>query len=123
MTATALLAALTLTVFVPNSDSPCGLARADRARTLSTSCLACHDGSAAPSIRMHVAGAQGSHPVGVAYAAARRQVAVRLGGPLDPRLLLPLGRVECVTCHAIEGSGPRWTVVSFGALCTSCHDK
>ena len=123
MTATALLAAIAMVVYVPAYDSVCELRTVDRSKTSSAMCIACHDGSAAPPISIHAAGIQGTHPVGVPYASMREEMSLRRYGPTDPLILLPGGRVECVTCHSVKGTGPRWTVASFGALCSACHDK
>lgn len=122
MTATMFIALVTLAV-QSDPQQTCLLGKVDRARTLSSTCLSCHDGSAAPSVAFHTATSGGSHPVSVTYAFARPEVAVRPIGPLDPLVVLPGGRVECVSCHAGDGTGPHKTVLSFSALCTGCHQK
>lgn len=123
MTVTAMIVLLTLGAVEPLSDSICALSRIDRARTLSSTCLACHDGSAAPAIGLQAAPAHAAHPVSVSYARAPADVAVRAQGPRDARVVLPAGRVECVTCHAEQGPGPHKTVVALRDLCVGCHQK
>jgi predicted CXXCH cytochrome family protein len=123
VTSTVIIAIVTLAAVQADPDSVCALARVDRARTLSSTCLSCHDGSAAPAVRADAPGGHGIHPVSVSYAHARAEVAIRVVGPLDARVVLPAGRVECVSCHADQGQGPHKTVVSIGELCTGCHLK
>lgn len=136
MTATALIALMMLNAAQPAPEQVCLLGRVDRASTSSASCLACHDGSAGPPVAFHAAGASvgfamgtgasgraGAHPVSVPYALGRREVALRAFGPRDPAVILPGGRVECVTCHSATGAGPRRTVLEFSALCGGCHQK
>lgn len=121
MTATVMIALLTLAALQP--EETCALARVERAKTLSSTCLSCHDGGAAPAITPHDTRVPGSHPVSVPYASARAAVSLRRSGPRDPAVVLPAGRVECVTCHAADGQGPHRTVLATAALCTGCHEK
>ncbi len=123
MTALTLLVAIVMTSTEPGYDSVCTLKRVDRSTTSSEKCLVCHDGSVGSPIALHVAGAGTAHPVGVSYYAARDEAAVFPSGPRNALVVLPRGRIECVTCHSADGSGRHSTVTSFGALCTACHDK
>lgn len=121
MSAASILMAVAVTWFPGAAyDVTCTLGRVDRATTTSETCLSCHDGSTAPAVALHAV-ANGAHPVGVSYALARPESSLRRYGPTSARLVLPRGRVECVTCHAIDGRGPHWTV-SPADLCTACHD-
>jgi predicted CXXCH cytochrome family protein len=123
MTATVLIALLTLTGARPEASPMCALDRIDRARTSSATCLTCHDGSAAPAVDVRATRPRSSHPVGVSYALARPELAVRRAGPVDARIVLPAGRVECVSCHAADGAGAHRTVDAAGGLCGGCHAK
>lgn len=63
------------------------------------------------------------HPIGFSYGAnpGRRY---RPTGALDQRLLLPDGKLSCVTCHQAYGEGHGKLVISNrgSALCYQCHD-
>jgi hypothetical protein len=120
VTATALLALMTAITYQPTT-TVCELGRIDRANTTSWTCLSCHDGSSAPSVAAHSAGAGGSHPVGVAYAFGRSALSLRPFGPASALVVLPAGRVECTTCHLAGGPGSSSTVTRD--LCTGCHQK
>jgi hypothetical protein len=122
MTATVLIALVTFAAAEWAANESCPLAGVDRPTTLSSTCLSCHDGSVAPAVALHAADGRGAHPVSVRYA-GRADVSIRPNGPLDPLVVLPAGRVECVTCHSGEGTGPHRTVLPVGALCLGCHDK
>ncbi|HEX9244418.1 MAG TPA: cytochrome c3 family protein [Anaeromyxobacter sp.] len=123
MNAAALLVAMVMTSTEPGYDSVCTLEYVNRSTTSSEKCVVCHDGSVGPAIALHAAGARTAHPVGVSYYAAGAEAAVWQSGPRNALVVLPRGRVECVTCHSADGSGPHETVTSFAALCTACHDK
>lgn len=122
MNPASILAAIAVTWFGGAYDSSCALGRVDRSRTSSETCLACHDGTAGPAISLHDF-MDASHPIGISYAAARENMSVRRFGPTDSQIVLPRGRVECVSCHALDGTGPHWTLKPSGNLCTACHDK
>lgn len=122
MNAASILAAIAVTWSGGSYESACMLGRVDRSRTSSQTCLACHDGSVGPVVGLHD-GLNGSHSVGVAWAAARQDASLRRYGPRDARVVLPRGRVECVSCHAMDGTGRHWTVEPFDELCAACHDK
>lgn len=119
MSAPSILMAIAVSWFSAD-DGTCTLGRVDRATTTSATCIACHDGTVAPPVALH-GDLNGVHPVGVAYGLGRPEAALRRYGPRNPRLVLPRGRVECVTCHSVRDAGPHWTV--SGDLCTACHDK
>ena len=108
--------------------------RVSRASRDTPACLGCHDGVIA-SNSMNRLGTHGgsanavslgraSHPVGVAYDSAvpgRRPLRPRMF--LDERIILPQGKVECVSCH--DAATPKMSLVMsnrFSALCLSCHD-
>jgi hypothetical protein len=103
----------------------CELVRADRARTRSTSCIACHDGTAGhATVATSTSGALGSHPVGVSYglALARRPSEYASPGQLPPDVPLVAGRVECTSCH--DGASRLPKHVAHGPdLCETCHHK
>ncbi len=114
--------------------SPCALGRTDRQQASARSCLSCHDGTtgtaasyttpqdAAPRLSaMH-----GAHPIEVVYAVARARNPSQLHPQeLLPRgLVLPGGKVTCVTCHDGASREPHRAAVSLSRsrLCMSCHD-
>jgi hypothetical protein len=98
-----------------NPAATCELARADRARTPSSRCLACHDGTSGQCLGL-------SHPVEVDYARA----AMRDPGRYVPASALPAdvplvnGRVSCVSCHDGASTHPAHTVEP-ARLCLACH--
>jgi predicted CXXCH cytochrome family protein len=106
------------------ASGTCELSRMDRARTPSTACMQCHDGSAGPAVpyEMKAGGGGMSHPVGVDYAAA----AARAPGRYQPESALPRdvplvgGRIECTTCHDGSLTTPK-QVVEQSRLCYACH--
>ncbi|HET8542163.1 MAG TPA: hypothetical protein VFL83_19960 [Anaeromyxobacter sp.] len=110
----------------PGSPPPtvCELRGADRARTSSLRCMACHDGGSAPMIafQMSADGRGMSHPVEVDYAATAARHPERYHPPASLPRDVPLvrGRVACTSCH--DGASPdpkRVAVVPL--LCESCH--
>lgn len=107
------------------SAGTCELSRVDRATTRSSTCMACHDGSAGPTIAFQMApGGDGmSHPVALDYASA---AAAHPDDTYTPAALLPqnvllvYGKVECTSCH----DGALTTanhVVEPLQLCYACH--
>ncbi len=108
----------------------CDLARADRARTTSQHCMACHDGSVGPGVGYVSSGGTGSasrtpvnsHPVGISYAAAaaRQPGEYAPASSLPADVPLPNGMVECTTCHDGKAANPNRVVPRTG-LCTACH--
>jgi len=108
----------------PASAGTCELSRLDRATTQSSTCMACHDGSAGPTIAFKMApdGNGMSHPVAVDYAstAAGHPDTYTPAALLPPNVLLVYGRVECTSCH----DGALTTanhVVEPLQLCYACH--
>lgn len=115
----------------------CTLPRVDPESASSPGCYSCHDGSIGPAADVtfaptveglselsHRAGL-GTHPVDVDYEAAvlRRPGALVPLALLRRELVLPQGRVACVTCHN-PGSREKYHVpitLSASALCLACH--
>jgi hypothetical protein len=94
---------------------PCELGRADRARTPSSRCLACHDGAAAPGLGE-------THPVDVDYARASLRDPARFApaAALPAEVTLVNGTVSCVSCH--DAASPhRGRAVDPARLCLACH--
>lgn len=62
------------------------------------------------------------HPVGISY--DRAITGNRLMNP-DPDVVLPGGKVSCLSCHDIESNRPYLLVDDYGggssALCLRCH--
>jgi hypothetical protein len=105
-------------------DEECGLAKADRARTPSTTCLGCHDGTATPGVafaNLH-GGPSGAHPVDIDYFAASASNR-QLAPPFDlPRaVVLVAGRVACTTCHDGTSTSPGRVAGELVSLCDGCH--
>jgi predicted CXXCH cytochrome family protein len=103
----------------------CELRLADRARTTSRSCLACHDGSIATGRMARAHEGSGAHPVDVDYLASRaRRPGLRAPGALPPGLVLVNGTVACTTCHDPRSSERAKTALPMGrsAMCFGCHD-
>lgn len=103
------------------SDSPpesiCTIASADRITTTSIECLSCHDGTVTESIAE-------SHPFDVDYDAARtRSSDLRPRGALPANLVLPGGKVTCLTCHDGASTEPAKTSLpqAGSQLCFACH--
>jgi predicted CXXCH cytochrome family protein len=110
--------------------SACALGRTSRAQASSRGCLSCHDGLAASAVSytfgrgsgsMH-----GSHPVDVDYGAAELRPGNRFRPPgaLPASIVLPGGKVGCVSCH--DGASPERYHTALpmdrSRLCFSCHD-
>jgi predicted CXXCH cytochrome family protein len=95
----------------------------------SDACLLCHgtsghalampgDGPEIIAINTHA-----SHPFGIRFTPGQGRGDGKIRREIDPRLSLPEGRIECVTCHAIT-SGTKDLLVPFDdpyALCLGCH--
>jgi predicted CXXCH cytochrome family protein len=105
-------------------DARCELSRLDRARTPSTACMQCHEGTAGAAVpsRMTVRGDGSSHRVGVEYAAAAARAPERYApaSALPPDVPLVAGRIECTTCHDGALATPH-QVVAQPRLCLACH--
>lgn len=98
----------------------------------SRKCMDCHGEGAAPGLATSVdsrgvvrhASQSASHPVGVSY-----QKAVAFGGyrpqrSVERKLLLPGGKVGCVSCHGgyQKEHGKLLVAMAGSALCMECHD-
>ena len=105
-----------------SADGACQLSQIDRATTQSSTCMACHDGSAGPTIAFDMATGGMSHPVAVDYASVVAKYPDTYVPPvaLPAGVLLVNGRVECTSCH--DGSlTTRNHVVDEMQLCYGCH--
>jgi predicted CXXCH cytochrome family protein len=109
-------------------EGACVLASVARETATARLCLSCHDGTfgtAHLAARAGSAAGPGVHPVDVSYdlAAARRRLRPR--HEVSRRLVMPDGRVTCVTCH--DGASPERyhlaLTMSQSAMCQSCHAK
>jgi len=113
----------------------CALGRVNRAQADSRTCLGCHDGTSAAGVsyqRPEELGRTGqsamhtSHPVDVDYqlAATRKPGMLHPAGALPESLMLPHGKVTCVTCHdgASREKNHMSVSMSRSRLCGSCHD-
>ena len=95
----------------------------------SQGCLNCHSGGSGSTWQSGT-GEQSltfdqhaTHPLGVMVAAGSGHDERRLRSPIDPRLRLFDGKIECQTCHALAG-GRRDLLVAFPTqpeLCLGCH--
>jgi predicted CXXCH cytochrome family protein len=116
----ALLLASTPASGAPGADV-CGLRTVERGAATTQSCLTCHDGTVAG---VHGTLGAGEHPIDVSYdVAAAANLRLRSRFDLSRRLVLPAGRLTCVTCHDGASSEPKHTALTMSqsALCTSCH--
>jgi predicted CXXCH cytochrome family protein len=96
---------------------------AERLDGYSRQCLTCHfeyESSQDVSIDrrglLRHAGGGVSHPIGVEYSAAARKGLYRQAGQLGEGVLLPDGKVACVSCH-------RGYAKEHGALVASSHGR
>lgn len=101
----------------------------------SSTCLSCHDGSAAVDVGYHIAGERrmnvrgmegpSSHPIGVVYSTApsSRSIQLRPRDAVDRRIRLFDQKVGCGTCHSLYSKEEH--LLPFrnerSALCLSCH--
>lgn len=105
------------------------------ARTLdvySLQCMQCHAKNANPRLVTGVdrngvvrhASQSMNHPIGASYGKAGKFGGYRPRSALDPKLLLPEGKLSCVSCH--EGyklkHGKLVITKEHSALCYACHD-
>jgi predicted CXXCH cytochrome family protein len=100
--------------------------------SLSLQCIACHENeSDALGIRMgknnivlHNSGGA-NHPIGMRYPAnPGRDVNLRPKGALPRAILLPDGRMSCVSCHQVykKDHGKLVMPNEGSALCLQCHN-
>lgn len=96
-------------------------------------CLACHDGAVAPASDVDFESAPGiggplrSHPIGVPYPTRRRRFSDNQYVPrerLDARIILPEGKLGCLSCHSFYGGEEKLLVMSNrgSRLCFACHE-
>lgn len=93
----------------------------------SLECLVCHAGSGEPGqlgiesdVSAHV---YVNHPIGVIYASFEQSGSFRAQSLLMKRILLPSGKVSCISCHD-DKSKPHGRLVMTNrgsALCLECH--
>lgn len=95
----------------------------------SQGCLNCHAGGSGSTWQSETGGESltfnqhATHPLGVEAVAGSGRDERRLRSPIDPRLRLFDGKVECQTCHSLTG-GQRDLLVAFPTqpeLCLGCH--
>ncbi len=99
-------------------------------QTPAQACLFCHDGAnhhpwqdelAEPAfaIRQH-----SSHPWGVGFRPGQGISASRIKDEIDPTLILPQDKIDCITCHQLTAQTDDLLVVRPGrsGLCLGCHD-
>ena len=100
-------------------------------------CLSCHDGLTAPDVFASVhASSWGeaqlrnqsrltSHPVGIRYPFGRRDYASDAEITGMGRLVLPEGRIQCITCHDPHNTDRQAGMLQVSndrsRLCLTCH--
>ena len=99
--------------------------------SLSRECMACHGDSGdggmvsinARGVLLH-GGGGANHPIGVDYAKASRSASYRPAQLLKKEILLPEGKVACVSCHVVYSKDHGGLVMSNtgSRLCMECHD-
>ncbi|MFQ5773642.1 MAG: cytochrome c3 family protein [Kiloniellaceae bacterium] len=97
----------------------------------SLQCIECHDGRISlpgDRIRAAFSASNGTgmvnHPIGQTYVRADVRRGLRHPAALPPEVLLPDGKVSCVSCH--RGYSRRHGALvtrTQTALCLHCHDK
>lgn len=100
----------------------------------SKACLKCHDdkgGNATNRVGINSKGvlrhmrSSLSHPVGRPYALSSLSTDYRPVSTLPSAIVLPDGKVECISCHQNTGTGTQHGGLTISnlssALCTSCH--
>lgn len=94
-------------------------------------CLRCHENRFTPpgarfARASYGAGngtGMGNHPVGVAYASQRNSlVALRPRALLPDQVVLPEGRVSCLSCHRAYAGDHGALVTAERGVCLNCHD-
>jgi predicted CXXCH cytochrome family protein len=96
----------------------------------SAACRACHSQGAGVEAWRHAVEGRAiafadhtSHPCEIAVHPGQATVGSRIRPDIDPRLNLPAGQLECVTCHDLTADTPS-SLVAFAApsdLCLGCH--
>jgi predicted CXXCH cytochrome family protein len=95
-------------------------------------CLGCHDGTVAgggpgTGSPPKIGEASASHPIGIAYPPRPRpggEGTFRTASSLPTRILLPEGRIGCLSCHDLfSGEEKLLVMANTGSrLCYACHD-
>ncbi|MBI4605239.1 MAG: hypothetical protein HY721_25025 [Planctomycetes bacterium] len=114
---------------------PAESAHGDGIDATSRQCLQCHDGTAGGSgdVDVRTRGTPrigeraSSHPIGVSYPPRPKPWSDGSYVPraqLDRRILLPEGRVGCLSCHDLFGQEEKLLVMSNreSRLCYQCHE-
>jgi len=103
--------------------------RSWRIDSYSLRCMDCHsdqasiagDGRRVAASRLSAGGAP-NHPIGMKYDRVASRGGLRPAAALSDEVLLPDGKVSCVSCH--DGYGrEHGKLVRRGRLCFECHDK
>ena len=97
----------------------------------SRKCMECHGDNATPALATSIdkhgvvrhASQQANHPIGMSYQRAAAYGGYRPQRTVERRLLLPDGKVGCVSCHGGYQKEHGKLVVALGksALCFECH--
>lgn len=100
-----------------------------RERSPSTPCLWCHsdsrstDWQAVPAADRLAFAEHASHPLGIPVRPGQGPVVRRMRDAIDPRIPLPGGRLECVSCHQLTAA-TKDRLIPFPTaqeLCVGCH--
>ncbi|MFO7610847.1 MAG: cytochrome c3 family protein [Candidatus Krumholzibacteriia bacterium] len=100
-----------------------------RERSPSTPCLWCHsdsrstDWQAVPAADRLAFAEHASHPIGIPVRPGQGPVVRRMREVIDPRIPLPGGRLECVSCHQLTAATEDRLIPFPTAqeLCVGCH--
>jgi predicted CXXCH cytochrome family protein len=114
---------------IRGGTTQCELLTQSRWTGTTKGCLSCHDGSVAMAANYAIGaphkGVHSSHPVEVYYASASRSGEHKLHPPgaLPAALVMPEGKVTCVTCHDGKSTIRYHVAMSNdrSRLCFSCH--
>lgn len=97
----------------------------------SMQCLSCHaENTEVPVSRVDErgivrhGGGSGNHPIGMIYGQSRGVGLYRKVSDLPPGILLPEGKMACVSCHVgySKKHGELVLTTDKSALCMGCHD-
>ncbi len=99
-------------------------------------CLGCHDGTIASNVTLQsnvspsgdtLRKMDGQHPIDVSYSQAFLLAPAQFQHPsmVDHRVSLPMGKVQCVSCHDFSSQEKAMLVFSnkHSELCLACHKK
>ncbi len=97
----------------------------------SRKCMECHGASATPRLATSIdrngvvrhAGQSVNHPIGMSYQKAVAFGGYRARSVVERKLLLPDGKVSCVSCHAgfQKEHGKLLVAMNQSKLCFECH--